>query len=118
MAVSLKSTGVQFPDGTNQIKKAYGVGTNQSWVNMTASRVAATTYTNTTERPIMISVITTAGNTTIDARLIVDGLQISKYVNNPNSSGIRHTITGLVPVGSTYSVTLVNTSVEKWMELR
>ena len=80
------------------------VGTRgQTWQNVAGSRVAGTTYTNTTGRPIMVAIDTSS------ASVIVDGLELV-------ASG-AYGAQFIVPVGSTYSVAAGGV-IEKWLELR
>ncbi|MFE1813819.1 hypothetical protein [Metapseudomonas otitidis] len=81
------------------------VGDGQVWMNMTASRVSGTTYTNTTGRPIFVHASITTGS-------------VVAYCN-----GIPIVPNGLyaafiVPNGGTYSVAWTNNLNAVWAELR
>lgn len=118
MGTSLSTAGVTFPDSSVQSTAAFGIGPLQTWVNQTAFRAETTVYTNTSSTPIMVSIICSAGNVTIEASLIVDGLTVCRYENNPNNSNIRCTVVGIVPVGSTYQlIKSSNATIDKWSEL-
>jgi len=123
-AVRQQSTLAQAIAGTNTttdmspaaVKQAIvalgskGLGEGQTWQNMTASRTAGVTYTNTTGRSIFVTITET---TDVVATLYVDGIRVSyKYgaVNNSNLSAI-------VPNGSTYRFTGGLYS-NGWAELR
>ena len=93
------------------------IGVGQTWQNLTGSRVLATTYTNSTGRPIMINVglNTTTANTAL--------LTIGSLTLAGSSYGVAATnctfVTGIIPSGSTYSVTNTGSaSINQWLELR
>lgn len=73
----------------------------QTWQNVAGSRVSGTTYTNTTGRPIMVSIDANGGS------VIVNGLTIATA-----AFGVHI----IVPAGSTYSVSAG--AIEGWLELR
>ncbi|WP_207285800.1 phage tail protein [Pseudomonas sp. FW300-N2A2] len=82
-----------------------GVGDGQTWQNVTASRVSGTVYTNTTGRPIQVQVSIQTGSITATC------------------GGVTIVTTGfhaafVVPVGTTYSVTLSSPVNAVWSELR
>lgn len=85
------------------------------WRDLTASRAAATTYTNSTGRPLELSVYsnTAAG---VQLNLIVDGVTIQ--VSGVTATNAAVFLNGTVPAGSTYSVTVSAGSIAKWSELR
>lgn len=93
------------------------IGFSQSFQNMTANRVAGTTYYNTTSRPIFISASTamTSGSSVLYG-----------YVNG-NLAGLAYSggssasplISFIVPAGAAYSITNGGTaSINPWCELR
>ncbi len=85
------------------------------WRDLTASRSAATTYTNSTGRPIHLSVFTgTAASEQIN--LTVDGVKIME--TGVTATGAVVNLSAIIPAGSTYSVGLVAGSISKWFELR
>jgi hypothetical protein len=87
------------------------IGVGQTWQVLTASRAAGTTYTNTTGRPIVVSVNVTLNGT---VELTVGGVIAARgqYWTNYSTTG---QLSAVVPDGLTYSVSagLVN-----WYELR
>ena len=83
------------------VSSSLGVG--QSWQNVTASRASGVTYTNTTGKPILVVVNTYNGTP------IVDGVTL-RYLGLATEGGWSF----IVPSGSTYSVT----GVQSWAELR
>ena len=77
-----------------------GLGVNQTWQNVTGSRVQGTTYTNSTGKPIMVSIIsapTDAGrNLTIDSKIV-------SIFQSSGTSNIARTNNGIVQPGNSYS---------------
>jgi hypothetical protein len=92
---------------------ANALGVGQTWQDVTASRAASTTYTNSTGRPIFISVRMEQDDGTLN--LTVDGLMIGRtgYTAGP----VNYTLTAIVPAGSTYLVTTTGGTLF-WYELR
>lgn len=93
------------------------VGMWQTWQDVTAIRAPGVTYTNSTGRAIMVSVL--HGEAGSYNRLLVDGMPVSEsYLD----SGIAlfATVSAIVPAGSTYSVLKTNEPNEMvwWKELR
>ena len=92
------------------------MGLGQTWQNVTASRVAGVTYTNTTGKPIMLCVIanfTTAGGNfsiTVSENPIVEST-----INGDGAAKSTNTV--IVPNNSTYSYTATY-SVSAVFELR
>lgn len=85
------------------------------WRDLTASRSASTTYTNSTGRPIHLSVFTgTAASEQLN--LTVDGVKIME--TGVTATGAVVNLSAIIPAGSTYSVGLVAGSISKWFELR
>lgn len=90
---------------------------SQTWKNLTMSRVAGTTYTNTGTAPISVSVTGNGGTSgSVGLSLTVNGIIISNaYV--ASSNGIQ-TVSGIVPPGNTYTITLAGaTTISVWAEL-
>ena len=86
-----------------------GIGVNQSWQDVTASRASGVTYTNSAGKPIMV-VITGNGATyqiTVAGTLVASG----------NTSSTVTISTFIVQNGATYVVNLSG-SLTKWAELR
>lgn len=96
------------------------VGIGQTWQNLTASRVKGTTYTNTTGRPIQVSVnVNLQGTTQSSNSLTVDGLVVGYQTQNTAgaNTGITSQLTAIIPSGSTYSISGSGT-ITSWFELR
>lgn len=93
-----------------------GLGVNQTWQGVT--RAIGTTYTNSTGKPILVSVTYScnAGNTV--QGLIINGTTV--YAGSVTTAGYPGSFTLLVPNGATYvTTTNVGTlSLVTWTELR
>jgi len=100
-----------------------GLGVNQTWQDVTGSRVSGTTYTNSTGKPIFISIQAapeSSGGAYLD--VFINGVTLGYLAQG--SGGSPNTIyssfwTVVVPSGDTYKATTVgNISIAKWFELR
>ena len=98
--------------------QAFGVG--QSWQDVTASRALGTTYTNSTGKPIEVSISLpdTGGQSptvTIDVGGV--GILINNYDLGTGVSSFSHSF--VVPVGATYRISVnISVSITTWAELR
>ncbi len=99
---------------------AAGLGVGQIWQNMTASRLFATVYTNTTGKPIAISVsigvtVGTLSITTTDG----GGRTLAYNYGNNVTYGTGVSTDAIIPPGGTYRVDKVGTpTFTEWNELR
>ena len=88
------------------------LGVNQTWQDVTASRAFGVTYTNTTGKPIMVSISISNENKkrefTLDSIVFVVGEVSAAYYHTSTCSFI-------VPNGSTYSY---NSTFVTWAELK
>ena len=102
-----------------KLKKHSTLGAGQSWQDVRASRATNTTYTNTTGRPIAVSVaLRDQGG--YASTIYVNGVLIGSW-DQPSS--ITYTTVFIVPAGHTYMVSGNNgaaggNTVEIWVELR
>lgn len=103
---------VSFPQGSQMI----GVG--QTWQTLTGSRVAGTTYTNTTGKPIQISVTFYSTTTAGYGNITVGGVSFGTTAQAYTGSVLVGTATAIVPPGATYSATATNSTISSWHELR
>jgi hypothetical protein len=91
------------------------IGHNQTWQNLSASRASGTTYTNSTGRPIFISVKWFRDDGFLS--LTVDGLEIGATGNTAGPQ--YYTLSAVIPAGSTYSATATGSGgTLSWYELR
>ena len=86
------------------------VGVGQTWQDLSGSRSAGITYTNSTGKPIGIS-IDQSGDGKVS--LSIDGIQAARM---EGISGASLTLSSIVPVGAEYRV--IGASVSSWFELR
>ena len=89
------------------------LGYGQTWQTLTGSRALATTYYNTTGKPIQVTVLVSvvAGGTS----LLVNGVTVA-FINATGPTLMLQTI---VPPGSSYSATVTGTNtLSQWYELR
>ena len=95
------------------------IGVNQTWQDVTASRAINTTYTNTTGKPILISISNYwHSNNGVYDYITVDGVVVVKIGTDNSSTTINITqLAAIVPNGSTYSVTALK-PFKHWGELR
>lgn len=89
------------------------VGVGQSWQDLTASRNKSIPYTNSTGRPITVSVIRAKGAGSI--ALSISSIVMQK--NEGNDLDSQGTVSGIVPSGEIYMVT-GSSAIESWLELR
>lgn len=95
------------------------LGVGQTWANVTSSRVAGTTYTNTTGKPISLSirVQNTTNGATVAGSLTIYGVSISAFDVN-DATGSQFTFSGIVPNDQTYSINISSGVLNAWFELR
>ncbi|WP_169767449.1 phage tail protein [Campylobacter curvus] len=86
------------------------IGINQTWQDVTQERQIGITYTNTTDRPIMVS-ITTNDNL---VELLVNGIKAA--VGNDGSNALT-SLCAIIPNKATY-VLKGSTTLYHWAELR
>ncbi len=104
-----------------------GIGDGQTWQNVTGSRAYGATYTNSTGRPIMVSV---SGASTTSAggaiAFYINGTLAAIQGSTQNDSSLSyHNVTFIIPNGVTYSVSAVTgnagqggSALQQWFELR
>ena len=86
------------------------IGVGQTWQNITASRLLGVNYTNTTGKPIGISIDQVANGA---VSLFIDDIQVATM---DGVSGASLTLSSIVPVGAVYRVS--GASAHRWFELR
>jgi len=122
---TITNAGVTSVNGSTGAVTVTSIGVGQTWQNVASSRAIGTTYTNSTGRPIMVSVSCTRSSSGASAtiRFNIDGSPIAQRVTAESDSIQFNALTNgvdiIVPNGSTYSVTnAVGTSVITfWYEL-
>lgn len=104
---TLNGTGLEYLfDSKLDASKALGTG--QTWVNVTASRTAGVTYTNSTTRPICVSIPETGDG---DRGLYVGGV-LTAFARGADSDS---TLFAIVPPGAQY---IFSGAFSSWSELR
>jgi hypothetical protein len=94
------------------------LGYGQTWQDVTASRLLATTYYNTTGRPIQVKVSAQSSSTNYFAQLSVNGVNI--VGSTSPVANVIVTVDAVVPPGASYVATIPvgGASLSKWFELR
>jgi hypothetical protein len=97
-----------------------GIGVNQTWQNLTASRALSTTYTNSTGKPIQVLVSGGYNSTnTAYMTITVDGVLLQTFnVSISGLTGGSAVVGAIVPNGSTYIVASIYGPIQRWTELR
>ena len=112
-------TDVLTVDASGVITANCGIGANQSWQDVTASRVIGATYTNTSGRAIQLCVTCTS-STAAQASVVVNGITVTNS-GGQDTVGYSMALNGIIiPKGATYSIS-VNAgtpSLASWVELR
>ena len=100
------------------------LGVSQTWQNVLGSRSVSTTYTNSTGRPIQLSIAgwDSRGGQSGFITVVIDGIVIGQSGAPSNSIYILPATTNpVVPSGSTYSVVSGEVGIDVvslWSELR
>ena len=97
--------------------QAFGVGQTVQYV--TGSRDLATTYTNSTGKPIFVVVAGNPSNSPETLSLLINGGVVwEQTIDGEGSTTV--VVSGIVPHNSTYSVSTNgnNTTISRWVELR
>jgi len=100
--------------GGQALSAMSSLGYGQTWQNVTGSRANATTYYNTTGKPIM-AYAQGAGGGGLTAFFTVAGVALP---TGNLGSGTQLTAVAIVPPGQSYSFTHNGSSLTAWCELR
>ncbi len=118
---NLSDTAVSEKAAKEYIDKNASIGIGQSWQDVTAQRQIGVTYTNTTGRPIALSVTLQSGSLggTADIKLSVNGrIVYFQYVGGMNASPSISAF-WILQAGDTYSLAAQSSgNIIKWLELR
>jgi hypothetical protein len=104
------ATATLSTDSTNAI------GYNQTWQNVTSSRTAGTTYTNSSGKPIMVKIVTSVISGSYTTQLLINGNVVDTQLST--SYVIYTSVSAIIPPNSTYSLSLTNGVLQTWYELR
>ncbi len=96
------------------------IGVGQTWQDVGGSRAVGVTFTNTTGKPIMVLIrrnefVALTGYT---FQLSINGVMLADIGSPGNTTSSRVTISAIIPHGSTYLMTVGNTGLGAWFELR
>jgi hypothetical protein len=94
------------------IDNPQGLGYGQTWQDVTASRAASTTYTNSTGKPIALNIW---GINAGSVSLTING--VTADISGINASVPSINLDGIVPPGATYGIGACST-ITLWSELR
>lgn len=92
-----------------------GPGANQTWQDVTGSRAGAVVYTNTTGRPIMVTVGTSIVGG-VQPQLLVGGVRVGTF-GGLGTADLCY-ISAIVPNGVTYQLSNAVYPIVCWSELR
>lgn len=103
---------------TNLGIKELMIGWNQVWTVFSTGRQTGVTYTNSTGKPIQISVSLIVNATDAQASLYINGVSTASVACSgfPTGQSTRSQLTAIIPSGSTYLIT--SGTVMQWGELR
>ena len=111
------SGNVLTSNGTAWVSGSSPLGVGQTWQDVFASRAIGTTYTNSTGKPIQVSIWYSLVGAATDLTFTISGVIVSKGGNNANGVGINWNNMHVIPNGGTYVVTGTGT-LGGWSELR
>ena len=96
--------------------QAFGIG--QTYSDVTASRVSGTTYTNSSTRPIMLSIAVRDNTSAVGVTLYVNS-SIAIRLDDLSGGDAGHIqIVAVVPSGQTYKLDTTGNHITFWGELR
>ena len=90
------------------------IGVDQTWQDVTGSRVSGTTYTNSTGKPIEVIILTSGSGVAQDNTISINGVVVARSFS---ASGVISNLSVIVQNGSTYLLTTAYAP-SKWSELR
>lgn len=95
------------------------LGMGQAWQDVAASRAIDTVYTNSTGRPIVVSVsVRNTGDSPSTASLFVAGISVARNITRYSSHEKIAFVSAIVPAGATYEVSETTGTIYIWAELR
>jgi len=105
--------------GGNALDSMQSLGYGQTWQDLTGSRALATTYYNTTGKPIQVLASLSVGASS-NSDLTINGVSLGNQTGNGNASSVVMPISFIVPPGQSYrmAVTAGGVTINKWSELR
>lgn len=98
------------------VAQSTDLGVGQTWVNLTASRVSGTTYTNTTGKPIMVKVSSGYTSSSNTLYLYINGVEVQQIRQDADGT-VNAWADLIVPHNSSYRINSSN-GFSNWSELR
>ena len=89
-------------------------GFGQTWQNVTGSRVASTTYYNSTGKPIQVRITNLSTQATL--QMVINGVTLP--INANNNTAVYVNEFEIIPTGASYSCGASNGAISSWYELR
>ena len=94
-----------------------GIGAGQTWQDVKASRAKLVTYTNSTGRTIVVSIMASGGGASnVIFTLSVSGIVVGGYQTYTATS--QGFVSAIVPPGATYILNADVSTINYWAELR
>ena len=115
-ATATSATTATTATTATNVTNAFGQG--QSWADVKSTRALSTTYTNSTGKPIMVSIgMTSVNNVYGELTATISGVTLSLgYYTGNGQSGPASSF--VVPDGDTYQIACSNGAIRAWAELR
>lgn len=105
------------PSNASTIAQSTDLGVGQTWQDVTGGRSVGSTYTNTTGKPIFISIIVNDSGSVHDFTLTIGGV-VAVYASDlAGGSPSKQQFSAIVPNNQTYRVQTLN-NISYWTELR
>jgi hypothetical protein len=118
---STKLATTAYTDAAVAVATGGSIGVGQTWQNVSATRAAGTTYTNTTGKPILVNVSLQSYETAGDfsSSITVGGVVISSGFTGGQYTGhASKSVSFIVPATAVYQVNIVGGTFLVWAELR
>jgi hypothetical protein len=114
---------ITLPDATGTVALTSNViGVSQTWTDVTASRSTGTTYTNSTGKPIQVSIMSVITGSVSGSTnwFEVGGVTIARAGGSGSVANMPAYVYAIVPDGATYRLNTVSgiTNPTIWAELR
>lgn len=95
------------------------IGVGQTWQDVTASRAIATTYTNSTGKPIEVSFFGASSSNSTRFNFYINGVIMGGALNT-SGAPVGATMSFIVPNGATYKIQIDGGTgyIFQWSELR
>ncbi|WP_392561548.1 phage tail protein [Orbus sturtevantii] len=105
------------PNGYLAVGTIPTLGVNQSWQDVTLQRNNNVIYTNTSGKPIIVSIVSPWGDGVNVIDIYTQGVNVAR-LSEANSWNHVNTVNAIIPVGATYTVVWTKRAPAIWAELR